>query len=131
MCSRILSIALASLVLLFADLALGAQWRFDCEKADSAVAEGYSRLTSGDQYDPARKYGWVLGNVRSVDFGDWEPYGDGTDFYDWVMVDYEAKTKGAPPWVQSLYPAYAWLVDLSEWWIKFRQTRDGDGTGGT
>ena len=65
------------------------------------------------------------------DFGDWEPHGDGTDFYDWVMVDYEARTKDAPPWVQSLYPAYAWLVDLSEWWIKFRQTPDGGVGGGT
>lgn len=64
-------------------------------------------------------------------FGDWAPYGDGTDFYDWVMVDYEAKVKGAPPWVQNLYPAYAWLVDLSEWWIKFRQTPDGGVGGGT
>ena len=37
----------------------------------------------------------------------------------------EAKAKGAPPWVQSLYPAYAWLVDLSEWWIKFARANTG------
>ena len=70
------------------------------------------------------------GNVPGH-FGDWEPHGDGTDFYDWVMEDYEAKAEGAPPWVQSLYPAYAWLVDLSEWWIRFRQTPDGGVGGGT
>jgi hypothetical protein len=59
MCSRILSIAFAGLILLCSDFTLGAQWRFDCGKADGPVADGCSRLTNGDQYDPARKYGWL------------------------------------------------------------------------
>ncbi|MFC1734707.1 hypothetical protein ACFL1X_01225, partial [Candidatus Hydrogenedentota bacterium] len=64
-------------------------------------------------------------------FGNWEQHGDGADFYDWVMVDYESKVEDAPEWVQALYPAYALLVDLSEWWIKFRQMPDGGLGGGS
>ena len=60
----------------------------------------------------------------------WEPHGDGSDYYDWTMVDYAAKAEGAPEWVQAIYPAYCGLVDLSEWWIRFRQSPRGDIGGG-
>lgn len=74
--------------------------------------------------------GIFSGNIPGH-FGQWEQYGDGTDYYDWVTVDYRSKARGAPRWVQTLYPAYAGLIDLSEWWIKFRQTPDGGVGGGT
>jgi hypothetical protein len=61
---------------------------------------------------------------------DWESHGDGTDYYDWMMVDYASKAKGAPQWVQAIYPAFCGLVDLSEWWIRFRQSPRGDIGGG-
>jgi len=60
----------------------------------------------------------------------WEPHGDGSDYYDWVMVDYAAKAQGAPEWVRAIYPAFGGLVDLSEWWIRFRQSPLGDIGGG-
>ena len=61
---------------------------------------------------------------------EWEPHGDGSDYYDWTMVDYAAKAEGAPAWVQAIYPAFGGLVDLSEWWIRFRQSPRGDIGGG-
>lgn len=61
---------------------------------------------------------------------EWETRGDGSDFYDWYMPDYAAKTKNAPAWAASIYPAYAGLVDLSEWWIHYKQTERGDIGGG-
>jgi hypothetical protein len=60
----------------------------------------------------------------------WEPCGDGSQYDDWVMVDYEAKAAGAPEWVRAIYPAFAGLVDLSEWWIRFRQEPEGSIGGG-
>ncbi|MFC1734788.1 hypothetical protein ACFL1X_01630 [Candidatus Hydrogenedentota bacterium] len=61
---------------------------------------------------------------------EWGPYGDGTHYKDWVWIDHDAKVKDAPDWVQSLYPAYNRLVDMSEWWIKFRQMPEGNIGGG-
>lgn len=61
---------------------------------------------------------------------EWETHGDGSDYYDWAMVDYAAKAKGAPEWVQAIYPAFGGLVDLSEWWIQYRQSPRGDIGGG-
>lgn len=60
----------------------------------------------------------------------WEPHGGGGDYYDWVMQDYAARAQGAPDWVQAIYPAFAGLVDLSEWWIRFRQEPEGTIGGG-
>ncbi|MHC4166472.1 MAG: hypothetical protein ACYSWQ_05905 [Planctomycetota bacterium] len=60
----------------------------------------------------------------------WEPHGDGSDYYDWTMVDYASKANGAPEWVRAIYPAFGGLVDLSEWWIRFRQSPQGDIGGG-
>jgi hypothetical protein len=61
---------------------------------------------------------------------EWEAHGDGSDYYDWTMVDYAAKAQGAPEWVRAIYPAFCGLVDLSEWWIRFRQSPRGDIGGG-
>ena len=61
---------------------------------------------------------------------EWEEHGNGSDYYDWTMVDYAAKAQGAPEWVQAIYPAFCGLVDLSEWWIRFRQSPRGDIGGG-
>jgi len=61
---------------------------------------------------------------------EWEPYGDGSDYYDWVMKDYETKAADAPEWVRAIYPAYANLIDLSEWWINYRQEPEGTIGGG-
>lgn len=61
---------------------------------------------------------------------EWEPKGDGSDYYDWVMEDYAAKANGAPDWVQAIYPAFGGLIDLSEWWIRFRQEPEGNIGGG-
>lgn len=61
---------------------------------------------------------------------EWDDYGDGSDYYDWTMVDYAAKAKGAPDWVRAIYPAFGGLVDLSEWWIRFKQSPRGDIGGG-
>ena len=61
---------------------------------------------------------------------EWENKGDGSEYYDWTMVDYAAEAEGAPDWVQAIYPAFAGLVDLSEWWIQFRQSPRGDIGGG-
>ena len=60
----------------------------------------------------------------------WEQHGDGSDYYDWAMVDYAARVQGAPEWVRAVYPAFGGLVDLSEWWIRFRQSSLGDIGGG-
>ena len=60
----------------------------------------------------------------------WNPKGDGSDYYDWVMEDYAAKAKDAPEWVQAIYPAFGGLIDLSEWWIRFRQEPEGNIGGG-
>ena len=61
---------------------------------------------------------------------EWNPRGDGSDYYDWVMEDYAAKAEGAPEWVQAIYPAFGGLVDLFEWWIRFRQEPEGHIGGG-
>jgi len=60
----------------------------------------------------------------------WEPHGGGSGYYDWVMEDYTTKAEGAPAWVRAIYPAFCGLVDLSEWWIRFRQNPRGDIGGG-
>jgi len=28
----------------------------------------------------------------------WQPHGDGNDYYDWTMEDYVSKSKGSPEW---------------------------------
>jgi len=61
---------------------------------------------------------------------EWDNQGDGSDYYDWTMVDYVAKAQGAPAWVRAIYPAFGGLVDLSEWWIRFKQSPRGDIGGG-
>jgi hypothetical protein len=61
---------------------------------------------------------------------DWKPKGDGSDYYDWVMEDYAARAEGAPEWVQAIYPAFGGLIDLSEWWIRFREEPEGNIGGG-
>jgi len=61
---------------------------------------------------------------------EWEPHGDGSNYYDWVMKDYETIAGDAPEWVRAIYPAYANLIDLSEWWIKYRQEPEGTIGGG-
>ncbi|HIE97508.1 MAG TPA: hypothetical protein EYQ63_10965 [Fuerstia sp.] len=61
---------------------------------------------------------------------EWETTGDGSNYYDWTMVDYAAKTSDAPRWAAAIYPAYAGLVDLSEWWLRYKQTTRGDIGGG-
>ncbi len=61
---------------------------------------------------------------------EWANHGDGSAYYDWLMRDYEAKAADAPEWVRAIYPAYAWLVDLSEWWVNFRQLPEGTIGGG-
>ena len=61
---------------------------------------------------------------------EWDPHGDGSDYYDWVMKDYEAIAGDAPEWVRAIYPAYASLIDLSEWWIRYRQEPEGTIGGG-
>lgn len=43
----------------------------------------------------------------------WQPHGDGNDYYDWTMEDYASKAEGAPEWEQAIYPAFCGLVDLS------------------
>ncbi|MBM4091653.1 MAG: hypothetical protein FJ276_19830 [Planctomycetes bacterium] len=68
--------------------------------------------------------------VRYHLYQEWENTGDGSGYYDWVMEDYASKAQDAPPWVQAIYPAYAGLVDLSEWWIRFRQEPEGTIGGG-
>ncbi|UCF17404.1 MAG: hypothetical protein JSW59_08055, partial [Phycisphaerales bacterium] len=60
----------------------------------------------------------------------WEPKGDGSDYYDWVMEDYASEAAGAPQWVRAIYPAFGGLVDLSEWWLRFRQEPEGNIGGG-
>ena len=60
----------------------------------------------------------------------WEPHGDGSRFEDWHMTDYGAKVKDSPEWVRELYPAFAGLVDLSEWWFKYRMGSEGALGGG-
>ncbi|MHC4143812.1 MAG: hypothetical protein ACYSUD_03435 [Planctomycetota bacterium] len=61
---------------------------------------------------------------------EWEPTGDDGDYYDWVMEDYAAKAKGAPEWARVIYPAFCGLIDLSEWWVRFRQEPEGHIGGG-
>ncbi|MHC4994949.1 MAG: hypothetical protein ACYTGQ_07840, partial [Planctomycetota bacterium] len=61
---------------------------------------------------------------------EWQNFGDGSDYYDWMMTDYAAQGSNAPEWAAAIYPAYAGLVDLSEWWIRYRQTERGDIGGG-
>ena len=63
-------------------------------------------------------------------YREWDNHGDGSDYYDWTMVDYVAKAQGAPDWVRAIYPAFGGLVDLSEWWIRYRQSPRGDIGGG-
>jgi len=46
------------------------------------------------------------------------------------MRTFHTRSKNAPEWVQAIYPAYAGLVDLSEWWINFRQEPEGTIGGG-
>ena len=60
----------------------------------------------------------------------WEPHGDGSGYYDWTMEDYASRAEGVPEWVRATYPAFCGLVDLSEWWIRFRQSPRGDIGGG-
>jgi hypothetical protein len=60
----------------------------------------------------------------------WEPKGNGSDYFDWVMVDYQSLAGEAPEWVKAVYPAYAGLVDLSEWWVTYRQQPEGTIGGG-
>ncbi|MFC1735152.1 hypothetical protein ACFL1X_03480 [Candidatus Hydrogenedentota bacterium] len=60
----------------------------------------------------------------------WENHGDGSNYYDWVMNDYHTPVKDAPEWVKSIYPAFMQTVDWSEWWIKFRQEKEGAIGGG-
>jgi len=60
----------------------------------------------------------------------WEPYGDGTHYYDWYVKDYDEKVKDSPEWVRWIYPAFQKVADWSEWWIKFKQQPEGSIGGG-
>ncbi len=62
---------------------------------------------------------------------EWENHGDGSDYFDWVMKDYVVIAGDAPEWVRAIYPAYANLVDLAEWWVTYRQEPDGLIGGGS
>lgn len=70
--SKILCTISAILVVACVACADAAQWRFDCGKADSPLAEGYTRLTGDEQYSATRKHGWETRNAKSVDFGEHE-----------------------------------------------------------
>ncbi|MFC1734602.1 tetratricopeptide repeat protein [Candidatus Hydrogenedentota bacterium] len=60
----------------------------------------------------------------------WEPYGDGSDYYDWNMKDYTKLVQDSPDWVRAIYPAFQTQIDWSEWWIKFKQQPIGSIGGG-
>ncbi len=60
----------------------------------------------------------------------WEPYGDGSHFHDWQVVDYLSRSEGAPEWARQLQAAWATQVDWCEWWIKFKQRPEGNIGGG-
>ncbi len=61
---------------------------------------------------------------------EWEPYGDGSRWDDWVLEDYYAQTEGSPEWARRLQAALASQIDWAEWWIKFKQRPDGSVGGG-
>ena len=61
---------------------------------------------------------------------EWENFGDGSDFYDWVMKDYSVDVDGAPDWVRAIYPAFQLTVDWAEWWIRYKQQPQGSIGGG-
>jgi len=61
---------------------------------------------------------------------EWENFGDGSVYYDWVWKDYAAEIKGAPPWAEALYPAFQNFVDWCEWWFRFRMDDKGSLGGG-
>jgi len=69
-------------------------------------------------------------HVRYLLHWEWEQYGDGSHPEDWRMPDYSDAVAGAPEWVRQLFPAWASLVDVSEWWIRFKQRPDGSIGGG-
>ena len=61
---------------------------------------------------------------------EWEPYGDGTHYYDWYVKDYDEKVKDSPEWVRWIYPAFQKVADWGEWWMKFKQQPEGSIGGG-
>jgi hypothetical protein len=60
----------------------------------------------------------------------WEPYGDGSHYYDWVIPDHSAKVQDSPAWVRELYLAFRASLDWSEWWIRHKQLPTGSIGGG-
>ena len=62
--------------------------------------------------------------------GRWEQYGDGSDYYDWVIKDYTGKVKNSPDWVKAIYPVLQNEIDWCEWWINFKQMPIGSIGGG-
>ena len=60
----------------------------------------------------------------------WEPHGDGSHYYDWVIPDHSGKVTDSPEWVRQAYMAFQTVVDWSEWWLKFKQLPSGTIGGG-
>jgi len=89
--------------------------------------------TRGTERDIFEKLRQIFPDNRFVRYQltqEWEPYGDGSDYYDWVWNDYRPAVKGAPAWVASLYPALQHYIDWCEWWFKFRMDENGSLGGG-
>jgi tetratricopeptide (TPR) repeat protein len=61
---------------------------------------------------------------------EWAPYGDGSNYDDWFKKDYSELVKDSPAWVQSLYPAWAGMLEWAEWFAKYKQTPGGTIGGG-
>jgi len=61
---------------------------------------------------------------------EWEPYGDGTHFFDWRIGDYFSKSKGAPEWVRQLHAAWGLSLEWADWWVRFKQYPEGNIGGG-
>jgi len=60
----------------------------------------------------------------------WEPYGDGTQYDDWKKEDHRELVKDAPRWVQSVYPAWAGMIEWAEWFARYKQMPEGNIGGG-
>ncbi len=89
--------------------------------------------TRGTERDIFEKLQLIFPHNRFVRYQltqEWEPHGDGSDYYDWVWNDYSPAVKGAPAWVASLYPAFQHYVDWCEWWFNFRMDENGSLGGG-